>query len=81
MGGQYNVITGKIKKGGATEIGSIDGRWSHQLDYKDLRNGKQRVLFNANQQKKSMVQKQVAPESEQEPNESRRYDPSGPVTL
>ncbi|KAG8921885.1 hypothetical protein FRC00_008088, partial [Tulasnella sp. 408] len=72
MGGQYNLMAGKIKKNGTTEIGSIDGRWSHQLDYKDSRNGKQRVLFNASQQKKSMVQKQVAPESEQEPNESRR---------
>ncbi|KIO23185.1 hypothetical protein M407DRAFT_244881 [Tulasnella calospora MUT 4182] len=72
MGGQYNLMAGKIKKNGTTEIGSIDGRWSHQLDYKDLRNGKQRVLFNASQQTKSMVQKKVAPENEQEPNESRR---------
>lgn len=72
MGGQYNLMAGKIKKNGTTEIGSIDGRWSHQLDYKDSRTGKQRVLFNASQQKKSMVQKKVVPESEQEPNESRR---------
>ncbi|KAG8900985.1 hypothetical protein FRB99_005645 [Tulasnella sp. 403] len=69
--GTYNAICGKVKSNGA-EIGAIDGRWSHQLDYKDGKTGEKRVLFNARTESKNVVQKTVAPESEQEPNESRR---------
>jgi len=70
--GTYNAISGKIKKGPNTEVGAIDGTWSHEFNFKDSKTGEKRVLFDAKAQKKNVVAKSVAPESEQEPNESRR---------
>jgi len=70
--GTYNAIYGKVKKGDSTDVGTIEGRWSHQLDYKDAKTGEKRVVFNAGTESKNVIAKKVAPESEQEPMESRR---------
>ncbi|KAG8856938.1 hypothetical protein FRB96_006201 [Tulasnella sp. 330] len=69
--GSYNQITGKLKSG-PTEIGSIEGTWSNEFSYKDAKTGEKRILFNAKSKTKDVVQKTVRPESEQDPNESRR---------
>ncbi|KAG9035438.1 hypothetical protein FRB95_011303 [Tulasnella sp. JGI-2019a] len=69
--GSYNNIAGKLKSNN-TEIGAIEGTWSHEFAFKDVKTGERRVLFNAKSQTKDVVQKTVRPESEQEPNESRR---------
>jgi len=69
--GTYNAISGKVKKNGS-EVGEVSGRWSHVMDYKP-KSGDKRVLFDADSDEaKSRVEKWVAPEDEQEPNESRR---------
>jgi len=69
--GSYNQIAGKLKSG-TTEIGAIEGTWSHEFSFRDAKTSEKRVLFNAKSQTKDVVQKTVRPESEQDPNESRR---------
>ncbi|TFK47943.1 Oxysterol-binding protein [Heliocybe sulcata] len=69
--GTYNAIAGRVRKGN-TDIGEISGRWSHVMEYKNAKTGEKRVLFDVQKQGDKVAPKWVAPESEQEPNESRR---------
>ncbi|KAF5361615.1 hypothetical protein D9758_007354 [Tetrapyrgos nigripes] len=69
--GTYNAIAGKVRHNN-TEIGEISGRWSHIMDFKNTKTGAKRVLFDAVKDGQNVSPKWVPPESEQEPNESRR---------
>ncbi|KIJ32061.1 hypothetical protein M422DRAFT_35992 [Sphaerobolus stellatus SS14] len=69
--GTYNHVSGKVKKNGS-EVGEVGGRWSHRMEYKENKTPKRRVLFDASSEQSKSTPKIVAPESEQEPNESRR---------
>jgi len=66
--GSYNAIHGKIKAPSG-EIGEISGKWSDQMYLQRGKSGKE-IMFDAD--KATAVPKEVAPESEQEENESRR---------
>lgn len=67
--GSYNAIGGKVNQKGK-HIGDINGKWNAEMDYKNIKTGEQRVLFDA--KKAKVAQKEVRPESEQEEFESRR---------
>ncbi|KAH8120721.1 oxysterol-binding protein family [Phellopilus nigrolimitatus] len=70
--GIYNAIVGRVRRNG-TDVGEVSGRWSHVMDFKSTKTGQKRVLFDANSEAgKRVAEKLVAPEDEQEPNESRR---------
>jgi len=69
--GTYNAIAGKVKKG-HTEIGEVSGTWNQSMSYKSKETGKTEILFDVAADGKNMPKKLVAPESEQELNESRR---------
>ncbi|KZS90261.1 Oxysterol-binding protein [Sistotremastrum niveocremeum HHB9708] len=68
--GTYNAINGRIKRSGS-DVGEVTGRWSSVMELKNSKGGK-RVLFDAQSKEAKIAPKSVAPESEQEPNESRR---------
>ncbi|OSD05622.1 Oxysterol-binding protein [Trametes coccinea BRFM310] len=68
--GTYNAIQGRIRRGN-TETGEIYGKWSAVMEYKNSK-GEKRVLFDATKDGQNIAPKWVAPEEEQEPNESRR---------
>ncbi|KAI8983186.1 Oxysterol-binding protein [Trametes punicea] len=73
--GTYNAIQGRIRHGNV-ETGEIYGKWSAVMEARpaDARAGMQgekRVLFDATKEH-NIAPKWVAPEEEQEPNESRR---------
>ncbi|KAI0770963.1 Oxysterol-binding protein [Trametes elegans] len=68
--GTYNAIQGRIRRG-STETGEIYGKWSAVMEYKNAK-GEKRVLFDAAKDGQKVAPKWVAPEEEQEPNESRR---------
>ncbi|CDO74787.1 hypothetical protein BN946_scf185001.g35 [Trametes cinnabarina] len=63
--GTYNAIQGRIRRGN-TETGEIYGKWSAVMEYK---NSKASLTPEC---VKNIAPKWVAPEEEQEPNESRR---------
>ncbi|KAL7416925.1 hypothetical protein BDY24DRAFT_207643 [Mrakia frigida] len=67
--GTYNAVVGKVN-GPKGPVGDITGFWSESMDFKDLKSPSARTLFDAHES--TTTPKQVAPESEQEPNESRR---------
>ncbi|KAI5834742.1 Oxysterol-binding protein [Schizophyllum commune Tattone D] len=76
--GTYNAIAGRLRHKDK-DIGEITGRWSHVMEFKDTKasmrrglTGKKRVLFDAVKDGQNVAPKWVAPEDEQEPNESRR---------
>ncbi|EIN13332.1 Oxysterol-binding protein [Punctularia strigosozonata HHB-11173 SS5] len=69
--GTYNAIGGKVRHNN-TEIGTISGKWSHVMEFKPTKGGDSRVLFDVQKDGKNLARKNVAPEEEQEPNESRR---------
>jgi len=69
--GVYNAIGGRVRYG-QTEIGEIGGRWSHVMDYKSTRTTQKRVLFDVGKDGAKLALKSVVPETQQEPNESRR---------
>ncbi|KAJ8520354.1 hypothetical protein ONZ45_g2838 [Pleurotus djamor] len=69
--GTYNAIAGRVRKK-TNDIGEISGRWSHVMDFKESKTGKKRVLFDAVKDGQRICPKWVAPEEEQEHNESRR---------
>ncbi|KAI0791814.1 hypothetical protein C8Q75DRAFT_814858 [Abortiporus biennis] len=69
--GTYNAIAGKIRKG-SNDTGEISGKWSSVMEYKSTKNGERRTLFDVSKEGQNIAPKWVAPESEQEPNESRR---------
>ncbi|KAI0656832.1 Oxysterol-binding protein [Cubamyces menziesii] len=68
--GTYNAIQGRIRRGN-TETGEISGKWSAVMEYKNSK-GEKRVLFDATKDGQNIAPKWVAPEEEQETNESRR---------
>jgi hypothetical protein len=69
--GTYNTLSGRVRKG-AQEVGEISGRWSHAMEYRSNKTGQTRVLFDAESEAARIAPKTCPPESEQEPNESRR---------
>lgn len=68
LSGGYNAVAGTVK-GPSGTTGEITGHWDKSMEYKD-KSGKKQVLFDAATSK--VTQKVVAPEDQQEPNESRR---------
>ncbi|CAG8715597.1 25234_t:CDS:2 [Dentiscutata erythropus] len=69
--GSYNSIYGKIKRESTGEcLYEITGKWSDIMHIKNLTTGKKEVLFSVQESK--IYPKIVAPEEEQEENESRR---------
>ncbi|KAJ7451120.1 hypothetical protein FB451DRAFT_711085 [Mycena latifolia] len=69
--GTYNAIAGRVRHN-STEVGEVSGRWSHTMEFKNNKTGKKHVLFDAVKDGEKVVEKQVPPEEQQEPNESRR---------
>ncbi|EJT99091.1 Oxysterol-binding protein [Dacryopinax primogenitus] len=70
--GTYNVVKGQVQQDRET-IGEISGKWSHHLEYKDLKFGKTRVWFDdATTTSEELSRPTCHPEEHQEPNESRR---------
>ncbi|KAF7319772.1 hypothetical protein MKEN_00759600 [Mycena kentingensis (nom. inval.)] len=69
--GTYNAIAGRVRHN-ANEVGEVAGRWTHVMEFKSAKSGKKRVLFDADKDGANVAVKQVAPEEQQEPNESRR---------
>lgn len=60
-------------KRNSAEIGEVSGKWSHVMEFKSAKTGEKRVLFDTDSDAgRTITQKWVAPEGEQEPNESRR---------
>ncbi|TFY66232.1 hypothetical protein EVG20_g4853 [Dentipellis fragilis] len=70
--GTYNAIAGRVRKDNA-DLGEISGKWSHVMEYKDVKKtGKSRPLFDVQKDGAKVVPKYVRPEEEQEEYESRR---------
>lgn len=70
--GAYNAIAGRVRRTtNNTELGEITGKWSSVMEYKPVK-GEKRVLFDVQKDGQKIAPKWVAPEEEQEPNESRR---------
>jgi len=70
--GTYNAISGRIRRTTTnTDLGEITGKWSSVMEYKPVK-GEKRVLFDVQKDGQKIAPKWVAPEEEQEPNESRR---------
>ncbi|OCH88964.1 Oxysterol-binding protein [Obba rivulosa] len=69
--GTYNAVSGKIKRG-SQELAELAGKWSSVMEYKNLKTGEKRVLFDVQKDGDKVAPKWVAPEDEQELNESRR---------
>lgn len=67
--GTYNAIAAKVQQSGKT-IGELTGKWSDQMEYKNLLTNKSAVIFDANNA--PSVQKEVPPLENQEANESQR---------
>jgi len=71
--GTYNIVGGRVRNNiNGSEIGEVTGTWSHSMQYKEIQSGRQQVLFDVETEGKNMAIMHVQPESEQEPNESRR---------
>ncbi|EKM60391.1 uncharacterized protein PHACADRAFT_246278 [Phanerochaete carnosa HHB-10118-sp] len=69
--GTYNAISGRIRRAtNNTELGDISGRWSSLMEFKPTK-GEKRTLFDVQKDGQKIAPKWVAPEEEQEPNESR----------
>jgi len=68
--GTYNAVIGRVRQG-ESDIGEVSGRWSHVMEFKH-KSGNKRVLFDVMKDGQNIAPKFVPPESEQEPNESRR---------
>jgi len=69
--GTYNAVAGRIRRG-STETGEISGKWSSLMEYKNVKGNDKRVLFDVVKDGQNIAPKWVAPEEEQEANESRR---------
>lgn len=70
ISGGYNLISGKVKGPGKSDLGEVSGMWSGAIDFTDKETGKKQTLFDASGS--TSVAKSVLPENEQEENESRR---------
>ncbi|KAI0935688.1 hypothetical protein AcV5_004037 [Taiwanofungus camphoratus] len=68
--GTYNGIAGRIRRG-SSDSGELCGKWSTVMKYKKKAGG-ERVLFDVLKDGDKIAPKWVAPEEEQELNESRR---------
>ncbi|KAI0073751.1 Oxysterol-binding protein [Panus rudis PR-1116 ss-1] len=69
--GTYNAIAGKVRRWN-NDLGEVYGKWSAVMEYKNLKTGEKRVLFDVSKEGQNIAPMWVAPEEEQEPNESRR---------
>ncbi|KZO92061.1 Oxysterol-binding protein [Calocera viscosa TUFC12733] len=70
--GTYNVVKGEVRQG-STTIGEVSGKWSHHLEYKDVKTGQVRVWFDDLTTPSESLARPLCPtEEEQEPYESRR---------
>jgi len=69
--GTYNAIAGRVRHN-AADVGEVSGRWSHAMEFKSAKTGKRQVLYDAVKDGHKVVNKLVAPDDQQEPNESRR---------
>lgn len=69
--GSYNVVVGRVKKD-KVDLGEVSGKWTQVMDFKDAKTGEKRTLFDAVKDGEALAPRVVAPESEQEPYESRR---------
>ncbi|KAI0726030.1 Oxysterol-binding protein [Fomitopsis betulina] len=69
--GTYNAIQGRVRAG-TQDMGEVTGKWSEVMEYTSKKTGKKRILFDAQKDGNKTAPKWVAPEEEQEPNESRR---------
>ncbi|POY71660.1 hypothetical protein BMF94_5355 [Rhodotorula taiwanensis] len=67
--GSYNLIGGKIK-GRKGDVGELSGHWHDSMELQRKGTRQRETLFDARTAR--AVQKVVAPESQQAPNESRR---------
>lgn len=92
--GSYNVVVGRVKKD-KVDLGEVSGKWTQVMDFKDAKvtiyhtackvlvnysqTGEKRTLFDAVKDGEALAPRVVAPESEQEPYESRRYPPASRV--
>ncbi|EIW67303.1 hypothetical protein TREMEDRAFT_40458 [Tremella mesenterica DSM 1558] len=70
ISGGYNVINGRVKGPGKTDVGEVTGHWHSTIEYGDKGAGKKQVMFDSASAK--IAPKAVLPESEQEEYESRR---------
>lgn len=79
--GTYNAISGRVRRN-SSDIGEISGKWSHAMEIKNIKTGQKRILFDVAKDGQSPCPKWVPPESQQEPNESRRlwYDLTQAIT-
>lgn len=68
FGGDYNAIGGKVRDESGI-VGEISGKWNEVMELKRIK-GKTEVIFDAS--KATVSQKIVAPEQDQDWNESRR---------
>ncbi|CAL1697292.1 unnamed protein product [Somion occarium] len=69
--GTYNAIAGRVRRWDR-DTGEVSGKWSGVMEYKSTKTGEKRVLFDVSKEGQNIAPKWVAPEEEQEPNESRR---------
>ncbi|KAJ7226124.1 hypothetical protein GGX14DRAFT_643018 [Mycena pura] len=69
--GTYNAIAGRVRHN-STEVGEVSGRWSHAMEFRSSKTGKRQILYDAVKDGHKVVNKLVAPEDQQESNESRR---------
>ncbi|KAM3580961.1 Oxysterol-binding protein OBPa [Umbelopsis sp. WA50703] len=69
--GQWNSLAGKIKRESTGEVlFELSGQWSNEIYIKMSKASSKNTLFDVKESK--IFPKTVAPESEQEPNESQR---------
>lgn len=69
--GQWNTVVGKIKRESTGEVlFELSGQWSNEIYIKLNKASSKNTLFDVKQSK--IFPKTVAPESDQEPNESQR---------
>jgi hypothetical protein len=69
--GQWNTVVGKIKRESTGEVlFELSGQWSNEIYIKMCKASSKNTLFDVKESK--IFPKTVAPESEQESNESQR---------
>lgn len=69
--GTYNAIAGRVRRGNS-DTGEVSGRWSHVMEFKSIKSGSKRVLFDAAKDGQNIAPKYVPDIEQQEPYESRR---------
>jgi len=71
--GTYNAVSGRVKKHDHVEVGEVGGTWSQSMYFRPTKKGEDtRTLFDVASKGKDIPTMIIAPEEEQEPNESQR---------